>query len=356
MKKRPTKQQQNVIRNSQTSTSSSTTVIATNKSEVLNKIFGGDIDSSSSSLAHFNKNRVPTPQNLKFNQSLSFDEASLADFHHQPDLLSSSSSSSRRLEEFKRVVESSYEEHVLNKVTTPTDQTKQPDLFMRRPSTAPHTQLTQQTSPQTPILADLDHINSSRQQQQSNNGSSSSRVKIPYMSAYNIYDYEDFLMSSARVNVNLDMTTTSNPMVTTAVTSVTTTTNTPVKKTPKVGSNGSSLNTSPTSMSSGESGIVGNMHRMLHHTHHHHHHEDLEAIPATTGSEMTAKPPLTPKRPQTGAPTFRHKNLLRRSSNSATTTNNAIDNNNHNSAKLPPLDSVIGLDLAKRTSFGKLYN
>lgn len=199
--------------------------------------------------------RAAKTSTLKFNQSLSFDESttsSVADFQA---VSLPSSSSSRRFEEFKRVVESSYEQHVLNKLNHLSLDVKNP------------------TTTKTAAFPELDFTSSSRR---IDSGSTNSRIEIPYMSAYNIYKNDDESASSARVNINLDIKS--------------------LPKVPIAGSNGSSLNTSPTSMSSGES-------------------NNLHVVSARQG-EVLIKPPLTPK-PKSGAPAFRNKNILRMSSNSS---------------------------------------
>lgn len=216
-----------------------------NKNEVLNKIFG-DYDEPSKTVG----------QRVKFNQSLSFDESSLGDFggNGTTPLSASSTASSRRFEEFKRVVESSYEQHVLNKFN---------DLNLSPIN----------KSNPNPPLPPLDITSPRIIGSATTPTTTSSVMKIPYMSAYNIYD-ED---SSARVNVNLEVT----------------------KKLTTAGSNGSSLTTSPTSISSGEAAANPPI-------------EVPSSNLTSRGAEITAKPPITPK-PKSGELTFR-KNLLRRSS------------------------------------------
>lgn len=271
-----------------------------NKAELLDKIFGaGDLTTTATKTNHDNK-----PP--KLNQSLSLDE-STSDRHSMP-------SGNRKLEEFKRVVESSYEKHVLNKQSDNLSTNRSsnynthfvPELF--RTASIQSEWLLSPTETNKPSIfnAQLSAVDSSRSNEVNNihtnsvqfdsessmMGAKTLPCKIPYMSAYNIYNLDNHdvmsVVTTARANVaepiKLDINNNQAVMIDSFFNKKILT------------SNGSSLNTSPTSISSNESGIR----------------ETELASKTTTPREI--KPPDTPK-PKSAGLTFRKNLVLRRTSN-----------------------------------------
>ncbi|RNA37189.1 hypothetical protein BpHYR1_036639 [Brachionus plicatilis] len=218
-----------------------------NSADILYKIFKTDI--------------APNHPGAKLNQSVSLDETKHTFNNH-------------KLEEFKNIVESSYQNHVLNKSDN--------DLQLSRRFSVQSTHSFQAWNFSVDSVEE-GFKNSSIDlfSNEKNNGievaqrdamnNSVLNCKIPYMSAYNIYEETEKKIQNPVVGKIFDCLT----------------------QTKKLTSNGSSATTSPTSLSSAES--IKNVNEV--------------AMEEMVPHKMELKPPETPK---TSNLTFR-KNLMKKS-------------------------------------------
>jgi hypothetical protein len=242
--------------------------------KVLEKIFGANEPSNANLLASMKKKTSP-PKVRKFSQSISFDDnnSNSADNSFNQN---SAISSNRRLEEFKRMIESSYKQHIetnnlIRQVTANNNETvfknssRASMINSARKSSlnSVDSTLLEILSDHQPNLAEPStfRLNESidRNDLSINTTAATVPCKVPYMSAYNIYEnkesslimnktyskeeFDYHLQQSARKAASngakmvlADVSETKKSQLN--------------SQTKFLSSNGSSLNTSPTSTSS----------------------------------------------------------------------------------------------------------
>lgn len=216
--------------------------------DILSKIFKTDIDQNQ--------------MNRKFNQSVSLDETKHT-FNNQA------------LEQFKNIVDSSYQNHVLNKSDNDFQLSRRLSVQSSNSFQAWNFSLNSLDESFKNSSFDLfSNENNPGIEMAKIDGLNNSilNCKIPYMSAYNIYEQKENTIQNSIVDKNFDS----------------------LVQTKKLTSNGSSVTTSPTSVSSAES--IKNANEIL-------------ADDLMSSNKMELKPPHIPK---TSNLTFR-KNLMRRS-------------------------------------------
>lgn len=263
----------------------------------------------------FSNVQQPQIKNKKLNQSISFDDSLRTN--------SQSFSNNPKLEEFKKVVESSYLKHVLQKNDLNSSLPRQMSL---QSSTASSIQVWNNTGSSSSIDENMISIDQNQTDLKSSRiNEALNMYKIPYLSAYNIYDPKKqeieptkTLDQSLKLNLNELEDPSSKIIMQKYFQSIKLqdenknemSLKTNIKK---LASNGSSLTTSPTSLSSTDSNKKLNNDYEL----------TLKIDNPMQRLPREAKPPETPK-PKSAGLSFR-KNMLKLSASTNFQTHRTSD-------------------------------